>query len=142
MTPETSTGRIERDGVSVEPLAWTVECATFSYRRLPIPEDEQFRALALGLRQTFALIEEYVGDLNRAGDFRCYITVTRDELAVIWSNFLIWRSNTSHRPPHRSITNRLSWSALGEAIVSTKLIMVGPDSLASFQVWQKLLLPV
>lgn len=48
---------------------------------LPIPEQEQFQALASGLKEVYRLLTEYLGDLNKAPDFRQYITVSRAQLA-------------------------------------------------------------
>jgi hypothetical protein len=47
---------------------------------LPIPEQEQLRALALGLKEVYRLLAEYVGDLNKAPNFRQHITVTKAQL--------------------------------------------------------------
>jgi hypothetical protein len=48
---------------------------------LPIPEEEQLRALSFGLKDTYQLLTEYLGDLNKALNFRQYITVTKAQLA-------------------------------------------------------------
>ncbi len=50
-------------------------------KTLPIPEQEQFQALASGLKEVYSLLTEYLGDLNNAPDFRQYITVSRAQLA-------------------------------------------------------------
>jgi hypothetical protein len=48
---------------------------------LPIPEEEQLQALCGGLKDTYQLLTEYLGDLNKALDFRQYITVSRAQPA-------------------------------------------------------------
>ena len=48
---------------------------------LPIPEEEQLQALSGGLRDVYQLLTEYLGDLNKALDFRQRITVTKAQLA-------------------------------------------------------------
>jgi hypothetical protein len=48
---------------------------------LPIPEQLQLQALATGLREVYILLADYLGDLNKAPDFRQYITVTKAQLS-------------------------------------------------------------
>ena len=50
-------------------------------KSLPIPKQDQLQALSFGLKEVYRLLSEYHGDLNRAPDFRQYITVTKEELA-------------------------------------------------------------
>jgi hypothetical protein len=50
-------------------------------KSLPIPEQEQLQALASGRTDVYGLLAQYLGDLNRAGDLRQYITVTKAQLA-------------------------------------------------------------
>lgn len=48
---------------------------------LPIPEQEQLKAFASGLKEVYRLLSEYLGDLNYAPDFRKFITISRNQLA-------------------------------------------------------------
>jgi hypothetical protein len=48
---------------------------------LPIPEQEQLQALAFGLKEVYRMLGEYLGDLNKAPNFRKHITVTKKQLA-------------------------------------------------------------
>ena len=50
-------------------------------KSLPIPEEEQLQALSGGLKYVFRLLTEYLGDLNKAPNFRQHITVTKAQLA-------------------------------------------------------------
>lgn len=45
-----------------------------------LPEQEQLHALAMGRREVFRLLESHVGDLDKAGDFRRFITVREGQL--------------------------------------------------------------
>jgi hypothetical protein len=46
-----------------------------------IPKEEQLSSLAQGNTQVYKMLKKYVGDLNKAGDLRLYITITETELA-------------------------------------------------------------
>jgi hypothetical protein len=50
-------------------------------KSLPIPEEEQLQALSGGLKEVYRLLTEYLGDLNKAPNFRQHITVTKVQLA-------------------------------------------------------------
>jgi len=50
-------------------------------KSLPIPEEEQLQALSGGLKDVYRLLTEYLGDLNRAPNFRQYVTVSKNQLA-------------------------------------------------------------
>lgn len=57
-------------------------------KSLPIPREEQLEALASGLGQVYRLLRDYLGDLNQVPDYRRYITITKDELAVYLSHHI------------------------------------------------------
>ena len=48
---------------------------------LPISEEEQLEALAGGLKEVWALLSKYLGDINKIPNSWKHITVTRSRLA-------------------------------------------------------------
>jgi len=48
---------------------------------LPIPEQKQLQALAIGLKEVYVLLSDYLGDLNKVPDLQSHITVTKAQLA-------------------------------------------------------------
>jgi hypothetical protein len=52
-----------------------------SHENITIPKEEQLVSLSQGNTEVYRMIKKYVGDLNKAGDLRAYITVMQAELA-------------------------------------------------------------